>query len=159
MYCPGMELEERDKKMFSIIKNTKISIAALKYNADNETLTGAALDMQGYDSVAFIGLAVSGLAGAHAIKAQMADVSGFSAASTMAGTSVAFTTTTAATGHGLATLEIHNPLKRWVRVLQTVPDFTTPRASGCVAIRFNAKDKPYVSNTGELHVSPAAGAA
>ena len=144
--------------MFSLLKNTKISIQALKYNADNETLTGPALDMKGFDSVAFIAFANSGLAGSHAIKAQMNDDTGFTAASTMAGTSIAFTTTTAATGHGLATLEVHQPIKRYVRALQTVPDFTTPRASGCIAIQFNAKDLP-VSNTGELHISPAAGAA
>lgn len=146
--------------MFSILKNTKISIQTLKYNADNETLTGPALDMQGFDSVAFIGFANSGEAfTTHAIKGQMNDDSGFTAASTMAGTSVTFATTTAATGHGLTTLEIHKPLKRWTRALQTVPNFTTPRACGVIAIQFNMKDMPYSSNAGEMHHSPAAGAA
>lgn len=146
--------------MFSLLKNAKISISALKYNADNETLNGVALDMQGYDSVAFIAFANSGEAFAtHAIKGQMDDDSGFTAASTMASTAITFSTTTAAAGHGLATLEVHRPVMRWVRPVLTVPNFTTARAVGCLAIQFNAKDLPYGSNTGELHNSPAAGAA
>jgi hypothetical protein len=145
--------------MLSIFKNAKISIQNLKYNADNETLTGASLDMTGYDSVAFIAFANSGEAFAtHALKAQMDDDSGMTDASTLASTSVTFATTTAAAGHGLATLEVHQPQKRWVRAIQTVPNFTTPRAVGCIAIRFNAKELP-ITNSGKLVVSPAAGAA
>jgi hypothetical protein len=147
-------------EMESIFRNSKISINALKYNADNETLSGAALDMTGYDSVIFIGFAMSGEAFAtHAVKVQGDDDSGFTAGSTLAGTSVTYSTTTAATGHGLGSVEVHEPGYKWVRALVTVPNFTTARAAGCIAIQFNKKDQPYATNTGELHVSPAAGAA
>ena len=145
--------------MESIFRNAKVSINTLKYNADNETLTGVALDMTGFDSIAFVGLAMSGEAfSTWAIKGQMNDDSGFTAASTMASTSVTFATTTAAAGHGLAILEVHRPQKRWVRALMTVPNVTTPRAAGVLAIQFNAKDLPQ-TNSGELHISPAAGTA
>ncbi len=145
--------------MFSFLRNAKVSISTLKFNADNETLNGVALDMQGFDSVAFIAFANSGEAFAtHAIKGQMDDDSGMTDASTMASTAITFATTTAASGHGLTTLEVHQPLKRWVRPVLTVPNFTTPRAVGCIAIRFNAREVPQ-TNAGELHVSPAAGAA
>lgn len=146
--------------MFSLLKNTKISIGALKYNADNESLSGAPVDMTGFDSVAFIAFANSGEAFAtHTIKGQMDDDTGFTDASTLASTAVTFSTTTAASGHGLTTLEIHHPSKRYVRPVQTVPNFSTARAVGCIAIQFNAKDLPYSANAGELHISPAAGAA
>jgi hypothetical protein len=145
--------------MDSLFRNAKVSIQTLKYNADNETLTGGALDMTGFDSVAFIGTAMSGEAFATwAVKAQMNDDSGFTAGSTMANTSVTFSTTTAASGHGLTMLEIHQPRKRWVRALMTVPNVSTPRAAQILAIQFNAKDKPQ-TNAGELHISPAVGAA
>jgi hypothetical protein len=59
--------------MYSILKNTKISIQSLKA-ADNETLTGAGVDMLGFDSVCFIPVALKGEALSFSIKAQQAAV-------------------------------------------------------------------------------------
>ncbi|BCY18686.1 hypothetical protein hrd7_25350 [Leptolinea sp. HRD-7] len=141
--------------MDSIFKDCKISIQAMKA-ADNETLTGTALDMQGYDSVAFIATALHGEALDFSIKAQQGAVSTMSDGADLAGTSVAFSTTT--TVDGLTTLEVHQPNERYVRSVTTVPNATAATPVLVLAIQFNSKDVP-VSNSGELHVSPAEGTA
>ncbi len=141
--------------MFSVLKNAKVSIQALK-SADNETLTGTGVDMLGFDSVAFIAGALEGESLSFAIKAQQAAVSDYSDAADLAGTSVAFATTIPA--KGLTTLEIVQPNERYVRPLVTVPNAAAATPTFCVAIQFNAKDLPQ-TNAGELHVSPVEGTA
>ncbi len=140
--------------MFSVLKNSKITICALKA-ADNETLTGTILDMQGYDTVAFIAGALEGEAGAPSVKAQEDSDPGGGTMADLAGSATAFATTAAA--KGLATLEIHQPNKRYVRSMVTVPDWTA-KPVFCLALQFNARDLP-VSNAGALLVSPAEGTA
>mgnify|MGYP000891222840 CR=1 FL=1 len=139
----------------SILKDAKISLLALKA-ADNETLTGGILDMQGYDSVAFVAFALKGEALDFAIKAQEGAAAAMGDAADLAGTSVAFST--AVGTDGLTTLEIHQPQKRYVRPVVTVPNASAATPTGVLAFQFNTKDKP-VSNAGELHVSPAEGTA
>lgn len=139
----------------SIFKDSKISISTLKA-ADNETLTGAILDMTGYDSVAFIAFALKGEALDFSIKAQQGDASNLSDYADLAGTAVAFSTTIPA--DGLTTLEIHQPSDQYVRPVVTVPNATAATPTGVIAIQFNAKEIP-ITNAGELHVSPAEGTA
>jgi hypothetical protein len=141
--------------MESILKNTKLTICALK-SADNETLTGAILDMTGFDSVAFVAGALEGEALDFAVKAQQGAASNMSDAADLLGTSVAFSTTVGA--KGLTTLEVHQPRERYVRPLVTVPNATAATPTFCLAIQFNAKEVPQ-SNAGELHISPAEGTA
>jgi hypothetical protein len=141
--------------MYSILKNTKISISALKA-ADNEALTGATLDMTGFDSVAFVAGALEGEALNFSIKGQQGTASDMSDAADLLGTSVAFSTTIPA--KGLTTLEIHQPNERYVRPIVTVPNASAATPTFCLAIQFNAKDMPQV-NSGELHISPAEGTA
>lgn len=141
--------------MFSLIRNTKISISSLK-SADNETLTGATLDMQGFDSVAFVAVALKGEALSFAIKAQQDTDSAMGTAADLLGTSVAFTT--AIGTDGLTTLEVHQPQERYVRALVTVPNANAATPTCVIAFQFNAKDLPQ-TNSGELHVSPAEGTA
>lgn len=140
--------------MFSILKNAKISIQALK-SADNETLTGVGVDMQGYDSVAFIAGALEGEVASYTIKAQQDTDSAFGTAADLAGTSVAWAT--GVSTKGLTTLEIVQPRERYVRPIVAVPNITAVPVF-CIALQFNAADLP-VSNDGELHVSPAEGTA
>jgi hypothetical protein len=143
--------------MYSIFRNAKISIQALKA-ADNEALTGTTLDMQGYDSVIFIAGALQGEAlTGFDVTAQQGAASDMSDAADLAGTEVAFTT--AADADGLAALEIHQPQERYVRSVVTVPDADAATPTFCIAIQFNMKDVPYATNTGEVHVSPAEGTA
>jgi len=141
--------------MKSILKDTVISIQALKA-ADNETLTGSGVDMQGFEAVAFIAGALEGEALGFSIKAQQAAASDYSDAADLAGTSVAFTTSVGA--KGLTTLEIVQPNERYVRPLVTVPDAAVATPTFCLAIQFKAADVPQ-ANAGELHVSPLEGTA
>lgn len=141
--------------MYSILKNCKISISSLK-SADNETLTGAILDMQGYDSVIWIADALKGEALNFTIKAQQGVASDMSDAADLLDTSVAWTT--AVGTDGLTALEIHQPQERYVRPVTAVPNASAATPVSVIAIQFNAKDLPQ-SNNGELHVSPAEGTA
>lgn len=139
----------------SIYEDALVTIEALKA-ADNEALTGSGVDMQGYDNVCFIVGALKGEALSFSIKAQQDTGSGFGSAADLTGTNVAFTTTTAA--DGLTILDIRQPRERYVRAVVTVPDASAATPTFCIAIRYNAKDRP-VSQDGELHVSPAEGTA
>ena len=141
--------------MFSILQKCKLSIQSLKV-ADNETLTGAGVDMLGFDSVCFVPIALKGEVMNFTIKAQQAAVSDYSDAADLLGSSVAFATT--ASADGLSGLEIHQPRERYVRPLTAVPDLTAAKPVAVLAIQFNAKDIPQ-TNAGELHVSPAEGTA
>lgn len=141
--------------MYSILKNTKISIQSLKA-ADNETLTGAGVDMLGFDSVIFIPVALKGEALDFSIKAQQADNASFTNAADLAGTSVPFSTAVGA--DGLSALEIHQPGKRWVRPLTIVPNADAATPTAVLALQFNAKEIPQV-NAGEIHISPLEGTA
>lgn len=142
--------------LHSILKDTKISIQALK-SADNETLTGATLDMQGYDSVTFIVGALQGEALSFSIKAQQDSDSAMGSAADLAGTSVAFTT--GASADGLTALEIHGVQERYCRALVIVPNAAAATPTFCIAIQWNAKTAPYASAVGEVHNSPAEGTA
>jgi hypothetical protein len=139
----------------SIFKDCKVSLLALKA-ADNETLTGTALDMQGHESVAFIAFALKGEVLSFSIKAQQDTVSTMATAADLEGTALAFAT--AVGTDGLTTLEIHQPNERYVRPIVTAPNATAATPTGVIAIQFNAKELP-ITNDGELHVSPAEGTA
>lgn len=141
--------------MKSILRDAVISIQALK-SADNETLTGTGVDMQGFKSVIFIVGALKGEALSFTLKAASAAASDYSDAADLAGTSQTFTT--AVGTDGLASLEIHEPPERYVRPVVGVPNATAATPTFCIAIKFNPDLKPQ-SNTGELHVAPAEGTA
>lgn len=141
--------------MYSILENCKISTCALKA-ADNEVLTGSTLDMQGFDSVTFVAAALKGEALDFSIKAQQGAKADMTDAADLAGSSVAFSTTT--TIDGMAALEIHQPRERYVRALTTVPDAAAAKPTSIIAIQFNSKNVPLV-NIGKLLISPAEGTA
>lgn len=145
--------------MFSILHDTAVSIQVYK-SADNESLTGAGVDMKGYRAVAFI----VGAAGGEdfstwAIKAQQDSASGFGTAADLAGSSKTFSTVASPSTDGLAILEIVEPTERYVRPIITVPNASSAKITFCVAIRYGAEELPVSGNVGELHVSPAEGTA
>ena len=141
--------------MKSIFRDAVISIQALK-SADNETLTGTGVDMQGFRSVIFVVGALKGEVLSFSMKAASAAESDYSDAADLAGTSQTFATAVAT--DGLAALEVHEPPERYVRPVITVPNATAATPTFCIAIKFNADLKPQ-TNTGELHVAPAEGTA
>ena len=143
--------------MYSFLNNTEVSIQALDGAADNETLTGSGVDMQGYDSVAFVTGCLLGEELSLSIKAQQDTVSTFATAHDIEDSSVPFTTD--AYTNGLTTLEIHNPQERYVRPLIAVPNANAAKAVFCIAILFNASKLPVGANAGELLVCPGEGTA
>lgn len=145
--------------MFNILKDTAVSIQTYK-SADNESLTGAGVDMKGYRGVAFI----VGAAGGEdfstwSVKAQQDTDSAFGTAADLVGTATAFSTIASPSTDGLAILEIVEPKERYVRPVITVPNVTTAKITFCIAIRYGAEELPVSGNVGELHVSPAEGTA
>ena len=142
--------------MFNLIKEGVVSIQALKA-ADDETLTGTGVDMLGYESVEFIAGALKGEALDFAMKAQQDSASNYGSAADLADTEVEFSTTVGA--DALALLDIHQPKERYVRPVITVPDASAATPTFCIAIRYNAKNKPVTNTVGELHVTPAEGTA
>jgi len=143
--------------MYSFLNNTEVSIQALDGSADNEALTGAGVDMQGFDSVAFVTGCLFGEELDLSMKAQQDVTAAFATAADIKDSAVAFTTDVYTSG--LATLEIHNPQERYVRPIITVPNADAAKAVFCIAILFNANKHPVGANDGELLVSPAEGTA
>lgn len=127
-------------------------------NADNESLTGAGVDMLGREGVIFIATALQGEAADFAIKAQQDTDSAYGTAADLAGTSLTFSTDT--TVDAVAVLEIRNPLERYVRPVITVPDLTSATPVACVALVYGKKERPVTAPTyGEIHIAPAEGTA
>ena len=144
--------------MRNLLSGAKVSVQAFKGTANNETLTGAGVDMAGYESVVFIGIVQSGKAGTITMKAAQDTDAAYGTAADLLGTSVSTIAGTAATAYGTAMLEIQGPRERYVRPVMTVPDMGTA-ACTILAIQFSADYLP-VTNTGsEVHLSPAEGTA
>lgn len=141
----------------SIYHDTVVSFQCAK-NADNESLTGAGVDMQGKKGVVFIVAALQGEAADFTIKAQQDSDSAYGTAADLEGTSVAFSTGSSA--DAVAVLEIVDPLERYVRPVIAVPDLSAAKAVACIAIAYGGQYKPETAPTyGEHHVAPAEGTA
>ncbi|HEU4328068.1 MAG TPA: hypothetical protein VFS21_33335 [Roseiflexaceae bacterium] len=141
--------------MKNLITSMKVDQVALKA-ADNESLTGTTLDMQGYEGVAFIATALKGEALDFSIKAQQGAASNMSDAADLASTATTFSTTVGA--DATTVLEVYRPQERYVRCVVTVPNATAATPTAVIAIRYGARVLP-ISNTGELHLSPSEGTA
>ena len=141
----------------SILHDTKGVLQALDNSADNETLTGNGVDMQGYDSVCFITGAQLGEELTFTQKVQQATDDEYSDAADLADSSDSFTTDVYT--DGLLFTEVHHPRERYVRPVITVPDANTAKAVFCVALLFNSTKGPLGANEGELLTSPAEGTA
>ena len=79
----------------SIYHDTLLAVEALKADADNETLTGAGVDMQGFEGVAFILVAGLGEVASWSIKAQEDSDSAFGTAADLEGTATTLATAVA----------------------------------------------------------------
>lgn len=141
----------------NIIEDMQPDLSLIKLNADNETLTGAGVDMLGYQGVVFFAAAQKGEVATYGLKAQQDDDVAFGAAADLAGSNVAFTT--AIGTDGFAFLEIHNPTERYVRPKLVVPNVTTPTAVCVIALRYGKNWRPETNADGEFHEAPAEGTA
>lgn len=141
----------------SIYHDALVTIEKIDGAGDNETLNGTGVDMLGYENVCFILVAGTSEAANCTLKAQQDSASNFGTAADLAGTSQ--TVAAAADADDIGILDIHHPKERYVRAVITVPNVTTPVPVCCIAIRYNAKNKPTSGNSGEFHATPAEGTA
>lgn len=139
----------------SIYHDTLVAVEALKADADNETLTGEGVDMEGFEGVAFILVAGLGEVASWSIKAQQDSDSAFGTAADLAGT--ATTVATAVATNAIGILDIYQPQERYVRPIVTVPNISAV-AAAVISIRYGARVMPQ-TNTGEFHQSPDEGTA
>ena len=139
----------------NMFEDTKRTPQIIK-DADNETLNGAGVDMSGYEGVAFTAFALKGEALNFTMKAQQADLSDYSDADDLEGTSVAFSTAVGTDGYTM--LVVHRPTKRYVRPVVVVPNATAAKPVAVDAFQYGGKYRPE-TNTGELHTSPDEGTA
>jgi hypothetical protein len=139
----------------SIYHDTRVAVMSLKADADNETLTGAGVDMQGYEGVAFILVAGQGEVASWSIKAQQDSDAAFGTAADMEGT--ATTVATAVATDAIGVLDIYQPQERYVRPIVTVPNITAVPAA-VIAIKYQPREMP-CTNVGEFHQSPDEGTA
>lgn len=140
----------------SIYEDVLIEPVAIDGAADNETITSAEVDMQGFEGVAFVVTIDGGQAIAWSMKAQQDTVTGMGSAADLEGTAMSFTES--ATVQIVRVLDIKQPQERFVRVVLTVPNVDTATAVAILAMKYGAAVKP-VGNTGELHQAPAEGTA
>ena len=143
--------------MLSILNDTKGVVVTLDNSADNETLVGTAVDMQGFDSVCFTTMVQLGEELELSIKAQQGSDAACSDAADLEGSGETFTTD--AYTNGLHYLEVHHPQERYVRPSITVPDASAAKAVVCLAQLFNAIDYPVGVNDGKLLTCPDEGTA
>ncbi len=140
----------------SIYHDTAVAVEVTKVDADNEVVTGAGVDMSGFEGVAFIAVVGKGEVAAHSLKAQQDTDSAFGTAADLAGTAKAFSSAVAA--DGIAVLDIYQPQERYVRPLLTVANVGTARPAMIISIRYGARISPQV-NVGEFHQAPDEGTA
>lgn len=84
----------------SIYHDTAVAVEVTKVDADNEVVTGAGVDMSGFEGVAFIAVVGKGEVAAHSLKAQQDTDSAFGTAADLAGTAKAFSSAVAADARG-----------------------------------------------------------
>jgi hypothetical protein len=143
--------------IYSILKDTKILSVVLDHNADNETINGTAVDMKGFDSVAFLSGAQKGEELTFSVKLQQDTASAFSTPADLLASADTFVTD--AYTDGVLVTEVHHPREQWVRPVFTVPNAAVAKALVCFAILFNASTLPVGENDGELLTCPAEGTA
>jgi hypothetical protein len=141
----------------NIMESMQMDKEILDNAGDNETLTGAGVDMLGYQGVCFVATAAQGEAAALTLKAQQDSASNFGTAADLLGSSVSLAT--GISTDGFAILDVYLPAERYVRAAVVVPNVTTPVAVSVIAIRYGHDHTPETNSEGELHVTPAEGTA
>ena len=142
--------------MKNIFHDCLVTVELIEADADNASYSGAGVDMQGFEGVAFILAFGDTESGGYTIKAQQDTTSGFGTAADLEGPSILCTTVT--TGNLVEVLDIYQPQERYVRAVVAVPNLTTAQEAAIIAIRYGAHEKPQ-TNVGEFHPSPSEGTA
>ncbi len=142
---------------FSIFTDQQPDKQLLDTDADNETLYGSGVDMNGYTGVAFFAIVGKGEAATFTLKAQQDSASNYETAADLAGTAKSIVIATATDGFGF--IEIKNPQERYVRPALVCPNVGAAKSVAIFAIRYGNQYLPETNSDGELHVAPAEGTA
>lgn len=141
----------------SIYSDVLVTLSILDGAADNETINGDAVDMQGFDGVAFKAVAGQGQVAEFTLKVQQDTASDMSSAADLEGSAKAFST--GASSDGEALVDIFRPQERYLRPVLVVPDLTTPAPVCVIAMQYRAQVVPVSNTNAEFLVSPDEGAA
>ena len=136
----------------SLYTDTKVTVQLLAV-ADTADLTGAALDMKGYEGVMFVAGHNDGsvVTGWHAW-AQQDTTNAFSAPVDLEGSDVS---SASLTGIITRVLDIQRPRNRWVRACVTVPNTAATSVTVLTAIQYGNRILPETNTGGELHEAVA----
>ena len=104
------------------------------------TITGSAVDMQGYDGVIFIGICGAFTDGSFDMKAQDDTVVGMGSAADIAGSKVS-----AVASNKYVMLDIYKPVKRFIRPAVVRGGATGSVIGGVMALRYMASKVPVPS--------------
>lgn len=145
---------------FDLFKDGEFKRVSAAVAAGMATTNCDAVDMAGYDSVAFVALiGTIAASGTVDMKAQQDSASGMGSAADLAGTKVSLTD---ADDDKMLILNIHRPRERYVRAVITTA-VGNGTIDGVFAILYNARNKPITQGStvgaGESHQSPAEGTA
>jgi hypothetical protein len=141
--------------MRTLFTDTKIDLQIIDTGADDETLYGTGVDMDGYTGVAFIAAVNKGEAANFVLKAQQSAASGFDPVADLKDTGKTIAIATGTDGYGF--VEVANPQKRYVRPALVCPNVGSAKSIAIISIRYGAKYLPLTNTGGELHVAPAEG--
>lgn len=144
--------------MKNIYQGVQVTVELLQI-ADNELLTGATIDMKGYEDIAFIAACGAIEAGdVYTMKVQSGAQSTMGDAADLLGSGLGFTMSTSTFGEAI--VDIHNPQERYVRACLEVPNLTSTVAPVTViAIQYNPRVIPVTNVNAEGHNAPAEGTA
>ncbi len=138
-----------------LFTETKKTVSIIKAS-DNETLTGAIVDMQGYTGVLFVVVVESGeaLAGYKLYAQQGTQVGGGDQADLL-GSAVSFSSS--ATLEVIQSLDIYKPRERYVRPKVDVPNMVAATPVAVIALRYGPIEFPVTGENGKVLIEPAEG--
>ena len=141
----------------SIFTDMQPDAQLIDVDADNETLYGAGVDMEGREGVMFACLIRRGEEATFTLKAQQDSASGFGTAADLKDTGKSIAISTGSDGFGF--IEIKNPQERYVRPALVCPNVGAAKSVAIFAVSYGKKYLPETNSDGELHVAPIEGTA
>lgn len=137
----------------SFFTDTQPDLQIIDAAADQETLAGAGVDMDGYDGVIFLATVLKGEEATFTLKVQQDSASNFGSAKDLDGAEVEIDIATNTDGFGF--IEVKKPQRRYVRPTLVCPNVGTAKSIAIVSIRYGKKYLPETNADGVLLVSPA----
>lgn len=134
----------------SLLKNVSVSIVKATQASAGTAINTDSVDMQGWESVVFLGGIATANAGNYVNAADSADDVTFG--------DLAATKVTPGSNNESFAIDIVRPVNRYVR-LEFVRAGANTVLESVYAIRYNGRKAPITNDNAETHVSPAQGTA